>query len=148
MNNQGEYTSDINVRKAIAYAMDYDGMIAAQPSPVQLMLGPTPLNFAGAVPDLDVPTFDLDRAREFLAQSPWPEGGFDLDYVYVTGLTFEEVTGLVLLEGLAELNITLNMTPMLWPDMVAACASPETGPDIINIFTPVRSIPFVAVGQL
>ncbi len=135
MNNQGEYTSDINVRKAIAYAMDYEGMIAAQDIPVQLMPGPTPLNFPGAVPDLDVPTFDLDTAREFLAQSPWPDGGFDLDYVYVTGLTFEEVSGLVLLEGLAELNITLNMTPMLWPDMVAACASPETGPDIINIFT-------------
>ncbi len=135
MNNQGEYTSDINVRKAIAYAMDYDGMVAAQDIPVQLMPGPTPLNFPGAVPDLDVPTFDLDRAREFLAQSPWPDGGFELDYVYVTGLTFEEVTGLVLLEGLADLNITLNMTPMLWPDMVAACGSPETGPDLINIFT-------------
>ena len=135
LNTQGEYTSDINVRKAIAYAMDYQGMIEAQDIPVQLMLGPTPLNFAGAVADLDVPTFDLDTAREFLAQSAWPEGGFELDYVYVTGLTFEEVSGLVLLEGLAELNITLNMTPMLWPDMVAACAAPETGPDVINIFT-------------
>jgi peptide/nickel transport system substrate-binding protein len=135
INNQGEYTSDINVRNAIAYAMDYEGMVEAQDIPVQLMPGPTPLNFPGAVPDLDVPTFDLDRAREFLAQSPWPDGGFELDYVYVSGLTFEEVTGLVLLEGLAELNITLNMTPMLWPDMVAACGSPETGPDIINIFT-------------
>jgi peptide/nickel transport system substrate-binding protein len=135
MNNQGEYTSDINVRMAIAYAMDYEGMVEAEPIPVQLMSGPTPLNFPGALPDLDVPTFDLDRAREFLAQSPWPDGGFELDYVYVSGLNFEEVTGLVLLEGLAELNITLNMTPMLWPDMVAACGSPETGPDIINIFT-------------
>jgi peptide/nickel transport system substrate-binding protein len=135
INTQGEYTSDINVRKAIAYAMDYEGMVAAQDIPVQLMPGPTPLNFPGAVPDLDVPTFDLDAAREFLSQSAWPDGGFDLDYVYVTGLTFEEVTGLVLLEGLAELNITLNMTPMLWPDMVAACADPATGPDIINIYT-------------
>lgn len=135
MNMQGEYTSDINVRKAIAYAMDYEALPEVLDVPVQLMPGPTTLAFPGAVPDLDVPTFDLDRAREFLAQSAWPEGGFDLDYVYVSGLTFEEVTGLVLLEGLAELNITLNMTPMLWPDMVASCADPSTGPDIINIFT-------------
>jgi peptide/nickel transport system substrate-binding protein len=99
------------------------------------MAGPTPLNFPGAVQGLDVPTYDLERAREFLAQSAWPEGGFALDYVYVSGLTFEEVTGLVLLEGLAELNITLNMTPMLWPDMVASCADPATGPALINIFT-------------
>lgn len=135
MNTQGEYTSDINVRKAIAYAMNYEALPQVLDIPVQLMPGPTPLNFPGAVPDLDVPTYDLDRAREFLAQSPWPEGGFALDYVYVSGLTFEEVTGLVLLEGLAELNITLNMVPMLWPDMVASCADPSTGPDLINIFT-------------
>ena len=24
---------------------------------------------------------------------------------------------------------------MLWPDMVASCADPETGPDLINIYT-------------
>lgn len=135
MNTQGEYTSDLNVRKAIASAMNYESLPQVLDIPVQLMPGPTPLNFPGAVPDLDVPAFDLDRAREYLAQSPWPDGGFALDYVYVSGLTFEEVTGLVLLEGLAELNITLNMVPMLWPDMVASCATPETGPDIINIYT-------------
>ena len=27
------------------------------------------------------------------------------------------------------------MIPMLWPDMTASCGSPETGPDIINIYT-------------
>jgi peptide/nickel transport system substrate-binding protein len=134
MNNQGEYTGDINVRKAIAYAMNYDALPEALDIPVEIMPGPTPLSFPGAV-EVEYPTYDLDMAREFLAQSPWPEGGFELDYVYVSGLTFEEVTGLVLLEGLAELNITLNMVPMLWPDMVAACGAPETGPDLINIFT-------------
>lgn len=135
MNNQGEYTSDINVRKAIAYTMNYDALPDTLDIPVELMPGPTPLNFPGAVPGLDVPTYDLDKAREYLAMSPWPDGGFSLDYVYVSGLTFEEVAGLVLLEGLAELNITLNMVPMLWPDMVASCSAPESGPDIINIYT-------------
>lgn len=135
MNNQGRYTSDINLRKAIAHAMNYDVLPDIQDIPIQIMPGPTPLNFPGAVPDLDVPTYDLDRAREFLAQTPWPNGGITLDYVYVTEFTREEIPGLLLLEGLAELNITLNMIPMLWPDMVASCASPETGPDIINIYT-------------
>lgn len=135
MNTQGEYTSDINVRKAIAYAMNYDQLPEVQDIPVQVMLGPTPLDFPGAVQDLDVPTYDIEKAKEYLAQSAWPDGGFELDYVYVTELTREEVTGLLLLEGLAELNITLNMIPMLWPDMVASCGSPETGPDLINIYT-------------
>ncbi len=135
MNTQGEYTSDPNVRKAIAYAMNYEQLPAVQDIPVQVMPGPTPLNFIGAVEGLEVPTYDIAKAKEFLAQSPWPDGGFSLDYVYVTDLTREEVTGLLLLEGLKELNITLNMTPMLWPDMVASCATPESGPDLINIYT-------------
>jgi len=135
MNTQGEYTSDPNVRKAIAYAMNYEQLPVVQDIPVQVLPGPTPLNFIGAVQDLEVPTYDIAKAKEYLAQSPWPDGGFTLDYVYVTDLTREEVTGLLLLEGLKELNITLNMKPMLWPDMVASCATPEAGPDLINIYT-------------
>ena len=56
-----------------------------------------------------MPTYDIEKARDFLAQSPWPEGGFELDYVYVTDFPREEIPGLLLLEGLAEINITLNM---------------------------------------
>lgn len=135
LNTQGEYTSDINVRKAIAHALNYEQLPVVQDIPVQVLPGPTPLNFIGAVQDLEVPTYDIAKAKEYLAQSPWPDGGFTLDYVYVTDLTREEVTGLLLLEGLKELNITLNMKPMLWPDMVASCATPETGPALINIYT-------------
>lgn len=135
MNTQGKYTSDPNVRKAIAYAMNYEQLPVVEDIPVQVLPGPTPLNFIGAVEGLEVPTFDLAKAKEYLAQSPWPDGGFTLDYVYVTDLTREEVSGLLLLDGLKQLNITLNMKPMLWPDMVASCATPETGPDLINIYT-------------
>jgi peptide/nickel transport system substrate-binding protein len=135
MNNQGEYTSDINVRKAIAYAMNYDALPEVQDVGITLLPGPTPANFIGYVEGIEHPNYDLEKAKEYLAKSPWPEGGFTLDYVYVTDFPREEVPGLLLLEGLAELNIELNMTPMLWPDMVASCATPETGPDLINIYT-------------
>jgi len=135
MNTQGEYTGDLNVRKAVAYAMNYDALPAVQDVGVTVLPGPTPANFLGYVEGLEYPTFDLEKAKEFLAASPWPEGGFTLDYVYVTDFPREEVPGLLLLEGLAELNIELNMIPMLWPDMVASCGSPETGPDLINIYT-------------
>ena len=135
MNNQGQFTSDLNVRKAIAYAMNYDALPKVEDVGITLLPGPTPANFLGFTKGLDIPEYNLEKAREFLAKSPWPNGGFTLDYVYVTDFPREEIPGLLLLEGLAELNITLNMKPMLWPDMVASCASPDTGPDIINIYT-------------
>ncbi len=135
MNTQAEYTSDSNLRKAIAHAMNYELLPVVEDIPVQVLPGPTPLNFPGSVAGLDVPTYDLDKAKEYLAQTPWSDGGITLDYVYVTEFPREEISGLLLLEGLAELNITLNMKPMLWPDMVASCTSPETGPHLINIYT-------------
>jgi len=135
MNNRGEYTSDVNLRKAVAHAMDYESMVAAQDVKITILPGPTPANFVGYVDSLEYPAFDLDKAREYLAMTPWPEGGITLDYVYVTEFPREEIPGLILLEGLAEIGIELNMIPMLWPDMVASCATPETGPDIINIYT-------------
>ncbi len=135
INTQAEYTSDIHVRKAIAHAMNYPALPEVQDVKVTLLPGPTPANFPGFVPDLDIPDYDLDKAREHLAQSPWPDGGFELDYVYVTDFTREEIPGLLLLEALRELNITLNMVPTLWPDMVASCGDPATGPHLINIYT-------------
>jgi peptide/nickel transport system substrate-binding protein len=135
MNTQGEYTSDLNVRKAIAHVMNYASLPEVQDVGVQLLPGPTPANFLGFTEGLAIPNYDLGKAKEYLAQSAWPDGGFALDYVYVTDFPREETPGLLLLEGLAQLNITLNMTPMLWPDMVASCGNPETGPDIINIYT-------------
>ena len=135
MNNQGEYTSDINVRKAIAHAMNYDALPEVLDVGVTILPGPTPANFIGYTDDVEYPSYDLDMAKEFLAKSAWPDGGFTLDYVYVTDFPREEIPGLILLEALAELNIELNMIPMLWPDMVASCATPEVGPDMINIYT-------------
>ena len=138
MNNQGEYTSDPNLRKAIAHAMNYPALPEVQDIGVTVLPGPTPSNFIGYTDDLEIAEYDLEKAREFLAMTPWPDGGITLDYVYVTDFPREEVPGLLLLEGLAQLNITMNMVPMLWPDMVASCGSADTGPDIINIYTSPR----------
>ena len=134
MNNQGKYTSNLNLRKAIAHAMNYDALPQVLDVKVTVLPGATPSNFLGYT-KVAVPTYDLDKAKQYLAKTPWPNGGITLDYVYVTQFPREEIPGLMLLEGLAKLNITLNMKPMLWPDMVASCGSPETGPDLINIYT-------------
>ena len=134
MNNQGKYTSDVNLRKAIAHTMNYDALPTVLDVKVTVMPGPTPSNFLGYT-EAEVPTYDLDKAREHLAKTPWPNGEITLDYVYVTQFPREEIPGLILLEGLSKIGITLNMKPMLWPDMVASCGSVDTGPDLINIYT-------------
>lgn len=139
LNTQQGPTSDINVRLAIAHAMDYEALPEIQDVPVEVLPGPQPANFVGFKEGLEYPTFDLEKAREFMAASEyaeeWQAGTFELDYVYVTDFALEEVPGLLLQANLAEIGITMNMVPMLWPDMVASCGDVSTGPDIINIYT-------------
>jgi peptide/nickel transport system substrate-binding protein len=74
----------------------------------------------------------MEAAREHLAASAYPDG-FDVEYVYVTGLAFEETFGLILLEKAAELNINVTLTPLVWPDMVARASNPETMPGIMCV---------------
>jgi ABC-type transport system substrate-binding protein len=52
----------------------------------------------------------------------------------VSGLDFEEKGGLILLDELQKYNITVNMVPKNWPDIVGDCTAPDTGPDMAFIF--------------
>lgn len=143
MNNQVEPTSNLDFRKFVAYAMDYDALIDVLGGHAELLTGPIPEGVPYHDPNVQpVYRHDLDKAKEHLDKTPWKDGGIELDYVYVTGLDFEEQLGLILLEQLGKFNIKVNMTPKVWPDMVAACGTPETGPHMINIFVDSGPIPY------
>jgi len=134
LNNQAGPTADLNVRKALLAALDYDAVLGAANGRGTLMVGPLPPQFSPwHKEDLEVQRFDLEAAKSFLAQSEYPDG-FDLEYVYVTGLDIEEQVGLILLEKLAELNINLTLTPLVWPDLVARAADPATAPGMFAVF--------------
>ncbi|MCB1411041.1 MAG: ABC transporter substrate-binding protein, partial [Rhodobacteraceae bacterium] len=60
--------------------------------------------------------------------------GITLRMVHVNGLEQQRRWALILLDSLQALNIQLDITPMNWPDMVAACQSPETFPDLFPVY--------------
>jgi len=137
MNNQAGPTADINVRKALSYAFDYDAVIDALLGRGVLMEGPLPV---GLEPwhrkELPVYRHNMEQAKAALAASAqYSDAGFDLEYVYVTGLAIEEQIGLILLEKAAELNINLKMVPLVWPDMVARAGKPETAPAMMAVYS-------------
>ena len=50
--------------------------------------------------------------------------------------------GLVLIDNLQKLNITVKMVPLIWPNMVGRGAKVETSPDMMAVFTtPLSSDP-------
>ncbi len=142
MNTQKGATRDPNFRKALAYAFDYDAFVKIYNGNAVLQTSPFPKATRGHI---DVPGFyrqDLAKAREFLAKSAYPQGGVEVEYVYVDGLEEERKMGLVLIDNLGKLNIKVKMVALTWPNMVARGSKVETSPDLLAVFaTPVSTDP-------
>ncbi len=148
MNTQKGYTKDINIRKAICYAFDYPSLIKIYKGNAILEDSPFPKGMKGYIPCPNVYRQDMKKAKEYLAKAGYPNGGFELEYVYVQGLEEERLIGLVLLDNLAQLGIKLKMVPLVWPNMVARGSKIETSPDLMAVFTtPIMDDPDVVAIQ-
>ncbi len=123
---------DINLRKAISYAFNYQGMLDVA-GYATLMAGPLPAGLS-VEPRLTVYRTNLEQARAFLAKSQHPNGGIKLSMVHVTGLEQQRQWSLILLDSLKRLNIALDIKPMTFPDMIAAAKTPQTTPDFFPIY--------------
>jgi peptide/nickel transport system substrate-binding protein len=134
LNNKVGPTSDVNVRRAMSYAFDYDAMIDILGGFGTRIAGPLSTALAGARQD---PTYqtDLDKAKEELAKSADYADGFEIDFVYVTGLEEERQTGQILADQLKNLNITVNVVGMEWANAVALFADAETSPAMFPIYS-------------
>ena len=133
MNTKHGPFADVELRRAVSYAFNYKAMADAA-GYADLMIGPLPHGILGHNPGLAVPRMDIARAKEHLAKSKSPNGGIKLTFVHVSGLDQQRRWALVLLDSLKQLNIELDIKPMIWPDMVASCRSPETFPDFFPVY--------------
>lgn len=134
LNNKVGPTSDVNVRRAMSYAFDYDALIDVLGGFGTRIAGPLSPALAGARQDPAYQT-NLDKAKEELAKSADYADGFEIDFVYVTGLEEERQTGLILADQLKDLNITVNVVGMEWANAVALFADPETSPAMFPIYS-------------
>ena len=133
MNTAHGPLADVNLRKAISYAINYKGILDAA-GYADIMTGPLPSTIFGFDPQLAAYETNLDKAKEFMAKSAKPEGGFKLKMVHVSGLEQQRRWALIVLDSLKQLNIDLDIVPMNWPDMVTACKSAETFPDLFPVY--------------
>jgi len=147
-NTKAEYTDDKNVRKAIAWAYDYDAFVKIFNGRAKVQTSPFSDDIKGKIDVAGMPTKDLAKAKAFLAKTKWPTGGFEIEYVYVQGLEVERQMGLVLIDALKPLNISVNMVPLTWANMVARGSKVETSPHLMAIFaTPVSTDPDAVASQ-
>jgi peptide/nickel transport system substrate-binding protein len=141
-------TADINLRRAIAYAMDYDALLAIENGHAKLLDSPFPNALQGHVTVPGMPRKDLAKAKEFLAKTKYASGGLTLDYLYVAGLEVERQVGLTVLSSLEPLGIKVNVQGVPWPTVMARGSKADGGPAMIAVYvTPVATDPDVVASQ-
>ena len=134
MNTRHGPFTDLNLRKAVSYAVNYQALLEADGGYADLMKGPLPPGILGFDPDIEVYRTDMAKAKEFLGKSSSAAGGVKLSYDYVSGLDQERRFGLVLLDAVKQLGLDLEIKAKIWPDLVAQCSKPETTPDFFPVY--------------
>lgn len=133
MNTQKAPTDDINVRKAIAAAFDYT--IANE----QILVGgtqaegPVPLSVEGHSDKVTVFNRDLEKAKAYLAQSKYADQDLTVEFMYVGDDSQSRQYSQLLTSNLAEIGITVELTPVTWPQITEAVSNKETTANLTMI---------------
>ncbi|MCY4258872.1 MAG: ABC transporter substrate-binding protein [Rhodobacteraceae bacterium] len=135
LNNSRPPTDDVNIRRAIAYATDYE-TIREELLPGEPLTGPMPPIFKDAYPnDVEAPVFDLARAQEYVNASKYAgQGPIDLEIMYVAGLAFEEEIGLLMKSIMDTIGFNVILKPEQWNRMTELAGDVNTTPAINQVF--------------
>lgn len=135
LNHQIPPTDDLNIRRAIAAATDYDTIREAL-LPGEPLAGPMAPTFADAYLDeLELPVFDLDEAKRLVETSGYADSTpIPIEVMYVAGLAFEEEIGLLLKSNLDEIGFDVTLRPEPWNRMTELASDPSTTPAINQVF--------------
>lgn len=129
-------TDDIFLRKAMAYAIDYDALLALTWPGIKQAHGPVPSNLAGHDPDVFTYRRDMTKAREALAKSKYAKDldSHPIDIYWVAEAAFEERFAMVFKANMAELGITVRPVKVSWKEAIKATANMNTSPHILIVY--------------
>jgi len=124
------------VRQALAYSVPYaqfiEGVMGTRATQAY---GPVPAGMWGYSKDLFQYTYDLDKAKELLAEAGHPDGGFDLLYTFATGDMDEQQLGELWQAELAKLGINLEVQALNWEaQWDLAKSDPQSAQDVFVMY--------------
>lgn len=127
-------TDDVNYRKALACLVDYDTIIEAcfpgslQPS------GPVSWGTAGHV-EVDTPSYDIDKAKEYLAQSKYADqlADYPLSFSLLTDNDALERVALSFQAACKEVGITVEISKAPWTTIQEELSTAESTPNVCTV---------------
>jgi peptide/nickel transport system substrate-binding protein len=109
MNNEKPPFDDPNVRKAINTAIPRDDIVDfVYQGMANRWQGVIPSIYPGSIADFDEYTYDVEKAKEFLAASDHADG-FDVELAFNSGDPVQENLSVLLQTALKELNINVTL---------------------------------------
>jgi peptide/nickel transport system substrate-binding protein len=108
---------NVNVRQAILYAIDYNGIIAALHGAGVASSGIVPPGLPGHFADLPNYAHNQAKAAALLKQAGYGPGGkaLNLSLTYTSGDSNEQVVATIIKSDLAAVNVNLSVQALAWP---------------------------------
>ncbi len=129
---------DQRVRQALAYATDYQGIVAALKGAFEPSTGIIPQGLWGYDPNLPVYHTDDAKAKQLLADAGYGPGGrpMKLTLTYTQGDELESTVATLLKSEYAPLNVDLKVEALQWPTQWAKAKSttPSRRQDILLFY--------------
>lgn len=133
IHNQRPPLNDVNMRKALCYAFDYDGFINNILSgSVSRNAGIIPNNMWGAPKDLAGYSYDLDKAKQHLALVKEPKRPLEIGVL--AGFDQSEAAAQLLQAGCAKVGIDVKLTSEPWPVISSKFADPQKQHDLVPLW--------------
>lgn len=117
---------DVNVRKAISHAIDVQAIIDTVYQGVgEQMSGPINELVFGYNPDLEPYTYDVERAKELMAEAGYADGGVSLELLVGDNSQERIQVSQIVAESLSEIGIDVQVSQMEWGAFIEATGNGE-----------------------
>jgi ABC-type transport system substrate-binding protein len=131
--NQRAPLNDVNLRKALCYAFDYDGYINnVMNGSVARNAGIIPSTLWGAPKDLQGYTYDLDKAKQHLSMMKQPMRPLEIGVL--AGFSGSESAAQVLAAGCAKIGIDIKLNTEPWPVISSKFNDAEHSHDLVPLW--------------
>lgn len=136
MNTARPPLDDIHCRRAVAYAFDYETAANIDWEGTPPSQAPAPMSAAGANADLTPYTFDLDKAREELAQCQYADAidDYPIEFHWVTEVPDEEKYALLIQSTLAQIGMPVEVIGTPWLTITELVTQQDTTPHMFPVY--------------
>lgn len=131
MHTQKAPLDDVNLRKAISYAFDYETAINDIMNGATQAKGPVSKAIPGHNENTLQYSRDMDKAKGFLEQSDY--NGEEIDFVFIGEFPEHRQFSQLLQNNLKEIGININLKPDTWANITEMASNVETSPHMFLV---------------